>query len=83
MISLADQQISNEPNVYVQNFMSLVLPKLEVYTPGNYILTDDKSPVELLGMRIIDDIIQEELEYYRKLLREKGLKGLLESLLSV
>lgn len=83
MISLADQQISNEPNVYVQNFMSLVLPKLEVYTPGNYILTDDKSPVELLGMRIIDDIIQKELEYYRKLLREKGLKGLLESLLSV
>lgn len=27
---------------------------------GNYIMTDDKAPVELLGIQVIDQIIQEE-----------------------
>ena len=31
------------------------------------ILTDDKAPVELLGMKVLDEIIGEELDYYREL----------------
>lgn len=31
------------------------------YTPSDRILTDDKAPVELLGMRVIDEIIRDEL----------------------
>ncbi|OQC11305.1 MAG: spermidine synthase [Tenericutes bacterium ADurb.Bin087] len=81
MMELAIAQINNEPNPYIKNYMSDVLAQLEIYNPGNYILTDDKAPVELLGMRVIDDIIQAELEHYRQILREKGLKGLLEMLL--
>ncbi len=34
---------------------------------GNLILTDDKAPVELLGMRVLDEIIADELDYYRSL----------------
>ncbi len=48
------------------------------YDAGNHILTDDKAPVELLGMRVIDDIIGEEVRYYRGIYEEYGLKGLLE-----
>ncbi len=29
------------------------------------ILTDDKAPVELLGMKVLDEIIADELSYYR------------------
>ena len=42
-----------------------------------HILTDDKAPVELLGMRAIDDLIQQELAYYQEIYVEEGLSGLL------
>ncbi len=41
-------------------------------------LTDDRAPVELLGMQVIDDLISEELQYYKDVVREKGIQGLLE-----
>ena len=34
---------------------------------GDCILTDDKAPVELLGMRVLDEIIADELDYFRDL----------------
>ena len=51
---------------------------LTPYTGGGHILTDDQAPVEVLGMRAIDGIIQEELEYYQDVFREEGLSGLLK-----
>jgi len=48
------------------------------YTPGEYLLTDDQAPVELLGMGMIDDLIMNEVSYYREIFREKGFRGLLE-----
>ena len=47
------------------------------YHGGSRILTDDQAPVELLGMRVIDELIQEELGYYKELFREKGIEGVL------
>ena len=58
--------------------MNVVQSKLVHYEAGDRILTDDKAPVELLGMKVIDDIIQEELVYYKKAFKEKGIRGLLE-----
>lgn len=58
--------------------MAYTAEHLEMYTPGNLILTDDKAPVELLGMQVIDDMIQEELQYYKKKFQEEGIRGLLE-----
>lgn len=43
------------------------------------VLTDDKAPVEVLGMRAIDGIIAEQAEPYRRILREEGIGGLLRS----
>lgn len=53
--------------------------KLVPYKAGNYIMTDDKAPVELLGIKVIDEIIREEVEYYRDIYEREGIKGLLGS----
>ena len=47
------------------------------YEDGGLRFTDDKAPVEMLGMRVIDEIITEELDHYRALFREEGLSALL------
>lgn len=59
--------------------MGRVMDELTAYEAGNYLLTDDKAPVELLGMKVIDGLIEEEVAYYRKIYEERGLRGLLES----
>ena len=47
------------------------------YAGGELIFTDDRAPVELLGMRMIDGIIEEELAYYQDLYKREGLRGVL------
>ena len=60
--------------------MGRVTSGLTPYEPGSHIMTDDKAPVELLGMRVIDELIRDEVNYYREIWREGGLKALLELL---
>ena len=69
-------QIS-DPELY--QLMGKVANKLTDYAGGSHILTDDKAPVELLGMRMIDSLIQDELGYYKKQYQEGGIKGLIEA----
>ena len=47
---------------------------------GDRIFTDDKAPVELLGMREIDDLIADELGYYKQILKRDGIRGLMNEL---
>ncbi len=49
---------------------------------NEYLLTDDKAPVELLGMQVLDDMINDELEGYRSKLRGKSIKEIIELLKS-
>lgn len=63
----------------LSRLMSRLTDKLTAYEPGSYLLTDDKAPVELLGMKVIDEIIRNEVEYYRAIYAEKGIAGLLEA----
>lgn len=51
-----------------------------LYRGGDLILTDDKAPVELLGIKLVDALIGDELEYYRKIYRRGGFAALWESL---
>lgn len=60
--------------------MERVQSGLTAYEAGTYRMTDDKAPVELLGMQVIDDLIREEVEYYRGIYEEEGVEGLLERL---
>ena len=47
---------------------------------GSYLMTDDKAPVELLGMQVIDQLIQDEVAYYKDIYEREGISGLLNSL---
>ncbi len=60
--------------------MERVCDTLEPCEKGSLILTDDKAPVELLGMRAIDGIIRDEIGYYKKIFKEKGISGLLNEM---
>ncbi len=57
--------------------MSRVQTRLVPYEAGGHILTDDRAPVELLGMRMIDGLIEEELAYYQEIYAREGIKGIL------
>lgn len=57
-------------------FMKSIDGSFERYTGEGRILTDDKAPVELLGMKVIDDLISSELSYYKRVLKEEGIQGL-------
>lgn len=61
----------------LSELMDSVSGGLSEYNGGQNILTDDKAPVELLGMKVIDDIIQDELEYYRNEFIENGISGII------
>ncbi|HKM33848.1 MAG TPA: fused MFS/spermidine synthase [Lachnospiraceae bacterium] len=50
------------------------------YEKGNYLLTDDKAAVEVLGMQVIDELILDELGYYKNLFKEEGIAGLIKNL---
>ncbi len=68
------RDLDPERQARLVSFLSGVPEKLTVYASGGRLLTDDRAPVELLGMRAIDAIIAEEATYYR----EQGLQGLLD-----
>ena len=46
--------------------MDTAAQRLTAYQGGEHILTDDKAPVEVLGMRVLDELIAGELAYYRE-----------------
>lgn len=72
--------ISSEEDPDLLYMMDKVEQNLVTYEPGDLILTDDKAPVELLGMQIIDELIAEEVSYYKGIYETEGLDGLLEML---
>ena len=68
--------VNDELNQLMLNTRDVV----NVYNGGKNILTDDKAPVELLGMREIDLMISEELGYYQDVYRKEGVLGILNRL---
>ncbi len=67
-------------NQKLSALMARVSENIENYEAGNCIMTDDKAPVELLGMRVIDDLISEEVSYYKGIFESEGIEGLLKQL---
>lgn len=79
MISLFEQNIELD-NPDLKPMMSKVLAGLKRYEAGSNVMTDDKAPVELLGMKIIDELIRTEVDYYRGIYEEGGIEALLNQL---
>ncbi len=77
IISRFRERAAKPENERLFSIMSRISDEIVKYEPGDRILTDDKAPVELLGMRVIDDLIKDELEYYKQVFKEEGIKGLL------
>lgn len=72
-----DDNKTEELAIFLERYVNSFLTE---YNPGDLLLTDDRAPVELLGISVIDSLIDNSASYYRKIFKEKGLKGLLEYL---
>ena len=76
-----DKMISSGGNA--PDELTLLMKKVRdgfsVYQGSGHIFTDDKAPVELYGMRVIDDLIRDEVDYYKDVYKNEGLKGLIDS----
>ena len=71
------RSIAKLKNSDYADMMRTVYSKLTPYEGGSCILTDDKAPVEVLGMRVLDELIGDELNYYKDELRTGGLSALI------
>lgn len=67
-------------DIPLRSLMRQVSSSLQTYEAGNYVMTDDRAPVELLGMRVIDQLIREEVQYYQEIYKKEGLDGLIQAL---
>ena len=62
------------------DLMEQVAEGLVPYQSGGRRMTDDQAPVELLGMRVIDELIGDEVRYYRDIYDRGGIRGLLNEI---
>lgn len=80
MLALLAEGVATEADEELAAMMGAVQEAMTAYEPGDRILTDDKAPVEVLGMRVIDEIIRDEIGYYKDLFKEQGIQGILQAL---
>lgn len=80
MISNLEKNIGMVTDEEFRDSLENTSENLVSYEAGNYIMTDDKAPVELLGMKVIDDIIKEQVDYYKEIYEREGIQGLIENL---
>ena len=78
--STLDALRTRAENLSDENFSRLMIHIAENWTAperGENILTDDRAPVEMLSMRALDNIIQQNLQHYKEIYKREGLDGLL------
>lgn len=80
MLAVFDRNLELEENEELHRMMATVRDGLTRYEAGDYCMTDDKAPVELLGMQVIDGLIGDEVSYYKGIYEEDGISGLMEEL---
>ncbi len=74
------EEINRITNYELKEFANKAADRLTAYEPGDYVMTDNKAPVELLGIQVIDELIQDEVRYYKEIYKREGLKGVLDDL---
>ena len=80
MLSVMQSNVAkSEYRELVERILS-VGDRLVAYEAGTYRMTDDKAPVELLGMQVIDDLIKDEVRFYKDIYEREGIRGLLNSM---
>ena len=87
LFAASDEKILNALKARAENLDDENLSRLMIHiadtwtTPalGENILTDDRAPVEMLSMRALDNLIQQNLQYYKEIYKREGLDGVLNS----
>ena len=74
------ERVNMVSNYALRKLFQWQLESMEPLQENPYLLTDDKAPVELLGMQVLDDMIMDELEYYREKLRGKSIPEIIRAL---
>ncbi len=64
----------------LRGMLERIAAELRAYEAGEYLMTDDRAPVELLGMRAIDDLIRDEVAYYKDVYARYGIQGVIDRL---
>ncbi len=80
MLAVMDRSILLEENQDLYGMMRRVQENLIPYEATDLVMTDDRAPVELLSMKMIDELIFDEVQYYKTIYKEKGVAGLLQSI---
>lgn len=80
ILDILDRNVELEDDKELQAMMELVSNRLVSYDAGKYIMTDDKAPVELLGMKVIDDLIHDEVAYYKDAYEKGGFNAVIDLL---
>lgn len=77
MLRQGGQQLADPE---LKSLIAGIHDSMGIYEKGEYILTDDKAAVELLGMQMIDSLIQSEIGYYKGIFQKEGIRGLLNQI---
>lgn len=72
VLSVYESALAGMEENPLKQFLNGVSGNLRAYEAGDLILTDDKAPVELLGIQVIDSIIKREVAYYKGAFKEQG-----------
>ncbi len=76
------EHFRKDPYTKNRDLTALMLRIREIlceYEGGELILTDDKAPVELLGMRAIDEMIDSELGRYKEQFKDMSVSEIIDS----
>lgn len=80
MMSVLNDNISGINDADLRFMMNKVRDNSIAYNAGKLIMTDDNAPVELLGMKVIDKIIRDEVTYYKEIFDKNGVQGVIDAL---
>lgn len=80
MMSVLNDNMSGINDADLRFMMNKVRDNSIAYNAGKLIMTDDNAPVELLGMKVIDKIIRDEVAYYKEIFDENGVQGVIDAL---
>lgn len=80
MMGVLNDNISGIKDADLRFMMNKVRDNSIAYNAGKLIMTDDNAPVELLGMKVIDKIIRDEVAYYKEIFDKNGVQGVIDAL---
>ncbi len=67
-------------NPSLASLMSEIGNNMSAWPAGQNVLTDDKAPVEILGMQAMNGLINDGIKSYQDMLRKEGIEGVLNQL---